>query len=60
MFLAIGIFMLIEWVGRRERFALESFLLSQHRVIRWGFYYVLMMAILLFAGKEQTFIYFQF
>ena len=60
MFLAIGIFMIIEWMGRRERFALESFLLHRHRVMRWGFYYVLMMAILLFAGKEQTFIYFQF
>jgi D-alanyl-lipoteichoic acid acyltransferase DltB (MBOAT superfamily) len=60
MFLAIGFFFLLEWMGRRNRFALESLLLQKPRVLRWGFYYVLMIAILLFAGKEQTFIYFQF
>ncbi len=60
MFLAIGFFFLLEWMGRRNRFALETLLLQKPRVLRWGFYYVLMIAILLFAGKEQTFIYFQF
>lgn len=60
MFLAIGFFFLLEWMGRRNRFALETLLLQKPRVLRWGFYYALMIAILLFAGKEQTFIYFQF
>jgi D-alanyl-lipoteichoic acid acyltransferase DltB (MBOAT superfamily) len=60
MFLAIGFFFLLEWMGRRNRFALETLLLQKPRVLRWGFYYGLMIAILLFAGKEQTFIYFQF
>jgi D-alanyl-lipoteichoic acid acyltransferase DltB (MBOAT superfamily) len=60
MFLAIGFFFLLEWMGRRNRFALETLLLQKPRALRWGFYYVLMIAILLFAGKEQTFIYFQF
>lgn len=60
MFMAIGFFFLLEWMGRRNRFALETLLLQKPRVLRWGFYYVLMIAILLFAGKEQTFIYFQF
>ncbi len=60
MFLAIGFFFLLEWMGRRNRFALETLLLQKPRILRWGFYYVLMIAILLFAGKEQTFIYFQF
>ncbi len=60
MFLAIGFFFLLEWMGRRNRFALETLWVQKPRVLRWGFYYVLMIAILLFAGKEQTFIYFQF
>lgn len=60
MFLAIGFFILIEWMGRRNRYALETLLVQKHRVFRWGFYYALMISILLFAGKEQTFIYFQF
>ncbi len=60
MFLAIGFFLLLEWMGRRNRFALETLLVQKPRVIRWGLYYILMIAILLFAGKEQTFIYFQF
>jgi len=60
MFLAIGLFILIEWIGRRNRYALETLLVQKHRVFRWGFYYALMISILLFAGKEQTFIYFQF
>jgi alginate O-acetyltransferase complex protein AlgI len=60
MFLAIGLFIFIEWMGRRNRYALETLLVQKHRVFRWGFYYALMISILLFAGKEQTFIYFQF
>ncbi len=60
MFLAIGLFILIEWMGRRNRYALETLLVQKHRVFRWGFYYALIISILLFAGKEQTFIYFQF
>ncbi len=60
MFLAIGLFILIEWIGRRNRYAIETLLVQKHRVFRWGFYYALMISILLFAGKEQTFIYFQF
>jgi len=60
MFLAIGLFIFIEWMGRRNRYALETLLVQKHRVFRWAFYYALMISILLFAGKEQTFIYFQF
>jgi alginate O-acetyltransferase complex protein AlgI len=60
MFMAIGLFFLLEWMGRRNRFALETLLIQKPRAIRWGFYYLLMISILLFAGKEQTFIYFQF
>lgn len=60
MILAVMAFFAIEWKGRRDPFAIQHFLISKRRWIRWGFYYILIISILLFAGKEQTFIYFQF
>jgi D-alanyl-lipoteichoic acid acyltransferase DltB (MBOAT superfamily) len=60
MILTVISFFVIEWMGRRDPFAIQHFLTSKKRWIRWGFYYVLIISILLFAGKEQTFIYFQF
>ncbi len=60
MILTVIAFFVIEWMGRRDPFAIQHFLTARKRWIRWGFYYVLIISILLFAGKEQTFIYFQF
>lgn len=54
------IFVLIEWAGREQKFALEKLGLSWNRVLRWFFYYVLSMFIILFVGQKQEFIYFQF
>ena len=54
------LFFMVEWMGRREAFAIQKWTTSWPRVFRWGFYYLLVICILLFAGKEQTFIYFQF
>ena len=60
MILTVVAFILLEWKGRREPYAIQHFLITKKRWIRWGFYYLLIISILLFAGKEQTFIYFQF
>ncbi len=57
---AMLLFFMVEWMGRREAFAIQKWTTSWPRVLRWGFYYLLVICILLFAGKEQTFIYFQF
>jgi len=59
-FLLIILFLIIEWFGRENQYALEKFGLKFPQVIRWGFYYILVFAILFFAGSEQQFIYFQF
>lgn len=56
----IFIFMIIEWLGREEQYALASFGNKWYRPIRWSFYYILIIAIFVFIGKEQQFIYFQF
>lgn len=54
------IFMLVEWMGRKEEFAIQKMALGKPAIFRYGFYYGLVMAVFLFARKEQEFIYFQF
>jgi alginate O-acetyltransferase complex protein AlgI len=54
------VFILVEWLGRRDKYAIENMLSGRRTVIRWAVYYSLALIIFLFAGKEQTFIYFQF
>ena len=56
----IVVFILIEWVGRRNNFAIEKLFIEDSVFVRWGFYIVLVMAIFIFSTKEQEFIYFQF
>lgn len=56
----IGIFLLIEWAGRRDQFALATLGLKWPKAVRWGFYYLIILAIVQFSGNEQSFIYFQF
>jgi D-alanyl-lipoteichoic acid acyltransferase DltB (MBOAT superfamily) len=56
----IFIFMAIEWLGRTKQYAIEKLNFMHKWYIRWGFYYVIIVMIFLFGGKEQQFIYFQF
>jgi alginate O-acetyltransferase complex protein AlgI len=58
--LLIGVFILIEWLGRGNQYAIARFPSGWNRTLRYAFYYSLVVAILLFGGKEQQFIYFQF
>ncbi|NVK53910.1 MAG: MBOAT family protein [Flavobacteriaceae bacterium] len=54
------IFIVMEWLGRREEFSIQRMAFNKPAVIRYGLYYGLVMAVFLFARKEQEFIYFQF
>ena len=57
----IIIFMLIEWVGRKDQFGIQTFLLHKNRVLRASFYMVLFALILIYSNEtNQEFIYFQF
>ena len=56
----ITFFMIIEWIGREWQYAIERFGFGWPRVVRWGFYFLLVMSIFLLGGEEQEFIYFQF
>jgi D-alanyl-lipoteichoic acid acyltransferase DltB (MBOAT superfamily) len=61
-FLLTILMVVIEWVGRGEKFALKKLFINQHRAIRWVFYYslLIMIVISLMSGVPQEFIYFQF
>jgi alginate O-acetyltransferase complex protein AlgI len=56
----IVILLAIEWMGRTHQHALAHLGLTWKRDVRFIFYYVIVFAILWFAGEEQEFIYFQF
>ncbi len=58
--LLVGFFLFIEWIGREHQFAIAKIGLKWNRIFRWGFYYLLIIMILIFSGKQQEFIYFQF
>lgn len=59
-FLLILVFTLIEWIGREQQYAIASMGFSWPKKLRLTFYYTIILAIFLFSGQEQEFIYFQF
>ena len=56
----ILIFMLIEWLGREQQYAISNLEFKLSKPVRWVFYYSIIVIIYIYAGKEQTFIYFRF
>jgi len=60
LLLLIGILIIIEWVGRKDQFALASIGRSWPTIFRWGMYYAIILVAIKYSGNEQTFIYFQF
>ena len=54
------IFLVIEWMGREDQYALAHFGIRWPKALRWTAYYLIVLAIIIFAGVEQQFIYFQF
>ena len=58
--LYLFVFILIEWSGREQRFALERFGFGWRRSVRLTFYLLVCCTIFYFSGNEQQFIYFQF
>lgn len=56
----IFLFLIIEWYGRNESFAIEKFGTNWKNTYRIIFYYVLAILILYFYGKDYQFLYFQF
>ena len=59
---AFLIFLMIalEWMTRHQEFALENFLTKKPRLVRWGFYYLLIFLIFLYYIAPKGYIYAQF
>jgi D-alanyl-lipoteichoic acid acyltransferase DltB (MBOAT superfamily) len=56
----IILFVVVEWFGRRQLYAIERLWFKYPRFVRLCIYYLIVMLIFLYGGKEQEFIYFQF
>ncbi len=56
----ILVFICIEWLGRRSKFAIESILSKYSILVRWAFYILIIITIISFSGEKQEFIYFKF
>ncbi len=60
LMIMIFLFMMIEWIGREQQYAIANLGLKWNRPFRYAMYYAIIITILWFGGKEQQFIYFQF
>jgi D-alanyl-lipoteichoic acid acyltransferase DltB (MBOAT superfamily) len=56
----IGLFFVIEWLGREHQYALANMGLKWPKLFRMTFYFCIILTIFIFAGSQQKFIYFQF
>ena len=53
-------FLVIEWFGRNQKYALENLTFLRTRSLRHIFYYALIFLVFYYSGETQNFIYFQF
>ncbi|MCI1778527.1 MAG: MBOAT family protein [Bacteroidales bacterium] len=56
----IIVFFIIEWIGRKNKYAIETFGLKWPRPLRWTFYTAIIIISMLLAGEGKQFVYFQF
>lgn len=56
----VFIFLIVEWLGREKQYAIAEIGLKWKRPLRYAMYYIIILIIFWFSGKEQQFIYFQF
>ncbi|TXK71924.1 MBOAT family protein [Mesonia sp. HuA40] len=62
LFVLLLCFLGVEWLGRRDDFALEKSLNLRYKSLRWLLYLLILLIIFLFGytGEKLEFIYFQF
>lgn len=56
----LGIFIIMEWMGREQQYAIATLGSKWKRPFRHALYYLIVATLFWFGGKEQPFIYFQF
>jgi len=59
--LITGLFLIMEWLGREQQYAIAKLGVSLNRATRWSIY-VFLILVIFYKGnyKENVFIYFQF
>lgn len=60
VFILVLVFIMIEWWGRKEEFAISNIQNRLGKPIAYFFYYLLLFVLFWFGGVQQQFIYFQF
>jgi alginate O-acetyltransferase complex protein AlgI len=60
LMLLLFVFIIIEWAGRRDMYAIERLGLRWFRPFRWIMYFFIVLMIFCNGGSDQQFIYFQF
>jgi alginate O-acetyltransferase complex protein AlgI len=60
LFILLTLFLVVEWLGRENQYALEELVKHWKKPFRWLLYYTIIVVIFWFGGNEQQFIYFQF
>ena len=58
--LMVTVFFIIEWLGRSQPYAIAQLGLRLPYPVRWGIYLLMCIAIVVMAGRETPFIYFNF
>ncbi|MAX70388.1 MAG: membrane-bound O-acyltransferase family protein [Flavobacteriaceae bacterium] len=57
----LAFFVVVEWFGRKDKYAIENLLKNKFTPIRWAFYTLIIFLIGMYMQTEETpFIYFQF
>ena len=51
---------IVEWFGRSEEFGFAKTVLKLPNILRYGFYWFLIISIIIFNSKSENYIYFQF
>ena len=65
LMLILILFIIIEWIGRGNQYAIERMTKIKNRFLRWSFYFtligiIIISAISIYSKQESQFIYFQF
>jgi D-alanyl-lipoteichoic acid acyltransferase DltB (MBOAT superfamily) len=60
LLIIVTLFVVIEWLGREQQYAIANLGAKWKKRQRVAFYYVIAFAIFWFGGKDEQFIYFQF
>jgi D-alanyl-lipoteichoic acid acyltransferase DltB (MBOAT superfamily) len=58
--LPVLLLLIAEWINRDRKHGLFQIYAIRPRTIRWATYIIIMLLTIVFSGKQQTFIYFQF